>query len=464
MFVQDEIIDTKIIEQSILACIAQNPPLIYQVELTEEDFDKYTDVEYNRSLFEILDYIARKKDMEHGRFDEVTLINYIDKFHNVREIFEEELGDKNDNAEQAISKYIRTLKKLDVDPSSIDMYIKDLQKDVAINDLIARNDNLKDKFIQDYQKMSLEEVLGLAERTTLEVTDEYTNQTHQAEHIAEGMRDGYLSREVNNKGFTGQPSPYPQVDTFSQGLLRDGSVLIINAQTGVGKSIMLKNIVKKVGVDDGKPVYWGANEMPKHEQRDRMVAEIAGLPPNYIENGIYNKKGNEKMRKRVLDAVKTLEESPIYIDLIRGYSADKLVRRARYYKNKYDIQGFVWDYVKRSSAFGGSDEALRHWLGDVVNRMKEDIADPLGIWVATASQAKTYQEMFSAESQDIERHSTAYAILKKISSEEREEHLLMGDYAFVIKKNRHGSEHDFTNNGECIEMNLDQERLLFVEQ
>ena len=458
-----DLIDTKIIEQSILACIIQNPSLIYQTNLSAEDFDKHTDIEYNRSLFEILDYISRKKDMEDGRFDEVTIINYIDKFHNVREIFERELADSKDDAEQAVSKYVRTLKKLDIDPSSMKMYIEEFKKNTAVNELILRNKNLESQLITDYKNMSLDEVLTTAEQSTLEVTDSYTNSTHKAEHIADGMEEEYMNRKVNEAGFVGQASPFPQSDLFSQGFLRKGSVFVVNAQTGIGKSIVLKNIVKKVGFDDKKPVYWGANEMKKHEQRDRLVAEITGLPPNFIENGLYNKEGNEKLQAKVLKAVRELKKAPIYIDQIKGYSADNLIRRAKYYKNKYDIEGFVWDYVKRSSSYSGNDEALRHWLGDVVNKMKEEIADPLGIWVATASQAKTYQEMFSAESQDIERHATTYAILKKVSKEDREEHFLVGDYAWIFKKHRYGSTHDFPNNGECIEMNLDEERLVFNE-
>ena len=458
-----DLIDTKIIEQSILASILQNPPMIYQTNLSAEDFDKHTDVRYNRALFEILDYIARKKDMEESRFDEVTIINYIDKFHNVREIFEDELADSKDDAEQAVSKYVRTLKKLDIDPSSMKMYIDDFKKNTAVNEVILRHRSLESQLASGYKSMSLDEVLSTAEQSTLEVTDSFTNSTHKAEHIADGMEEEYMNRKVNEAGFVGQASPYPQADLFTQGFLRKGSVLVINAQTGIGKSIMLKNIVKKVGFDNKTPVYWGANEMKKNEQRDRLVAEITGLPPNFIENGLYNKEGNEKLKQKVLGAIRELKKSPIYIDQIKGYSADNLIRRAKYYKNKYDIEGFVWDYVKRSSSYSGDDEVLRHWLGDIVNKMKEEIADPLDMWVATASQAKTYQEMFSAESQDIERHATTYAILKKISNKEREQHMLMGDYALIFKKHRYGQTHDFPNNGECITMDLDKERLVFVE-
>jgi replicative DNA helicase len=460
----EKMINSKIIEQSILASIIQNPSLIYETGLTAEDFDKYTGVEYNRSLFEILDYISRKKDMENSKFDEVTIINYIDKFHNVREVFAKELGSAKDNAEQSVSKYVRALHKFDVDSKSIDMYITELKKISAVNEIVLRNEKINIDLENNYKTLELEDVLQKVEEEVLEITDTFTDTTDKAEHIAEGMMEEFMNREVVEKSFKGFESPFPSIDKYTRGILRKGAVTVINAQTNVGKSLILKSIVKKIGVDLKQPIYWGANEMTLKEQRERLLSEMTGIPMIYIENGLYNKPGNEKLKQKISRAIAELQKSPIYLDQMDDYTPEKLLRRARYFKKKYGIVGFVWDYVKVSSAYRGKDEMVtRHWLGNVVNVMKEKIAIPLDIFVITASQAKTYDSMLAAESQDIERYASNFLILKTITKEEREKFLFSGDFALIAKKTRSGKKHNFEANGECVELRLDENRLLFQE-
>jgi hypothetical protein len=150
------------------------------------------------------------------------------------------------------------------------------------------------------------------------------------------------------------------------------------------------------------------------------------------------------------------------MEQIRGYTPEKLVKRARYHKKRHGIVGFVWDYVKRSSSYYGSDKQLRHWLGDVTNIFKEEIADPLEMFVASASQSKTYQAEFAAESQDIERHSTNFLVLRKLSSKEQKQNPLGGKYGLFVKKNRFGKTHDNIDT-EWIPLDFDDKRLKFKE-
>ena len=448
-------------EQNILACILKKPSLIYEIEIDEDDFSTKKGKRHNRAIFRALKMIAKQKDMKDSEFDMVTIVDKINKFSGLKKDIKEAF--ENDSFKKGVTNYVDTLKDMRIDANNIDIHIEELMKINAVNRILKINKSLGNSLKNKYHELSLNEILDKFEEGLLTVSNKYSSKEDEAEMIGTGMMDDFLNREVNEDGFVGYPTPWEKLNKFTGGLLGKGDVLIITAQTGVGKSIALKNIVKYVGIDLGQPIYWGANEMEKEKQRNRLVSEVSGVNAKLIKTGLYNKRGNEHLREKVKSAIKKIQDAPIIIDRIRGYTPEVLIRKAKYYKNKNDIVGFVWDYVKRSSAYDKGEQALRHWMGDVVNIMKEEIADPLEIFVASASQSKTYQEMFAAESQDIERHSTSFVPIKKLTPKEKEKFgIMVGDYAFVVKKNRGGQEHNFEQ-GEFIPFQLNEDKLLFEE-
>ncbi|MFW6027011.1 MAG: DnaB-like helicase C-terminal domain-containing protein [Candidatus Woesearchaeota archaeon] len=457
-----EEISTLVTEQNLLACLFKNPKLIYEIDLSENDFSNKKGKSHNKAIFRVLKIIAKQKDMkENSNFDMVTIVDKINKFSalklDIKDAFREE------SFKEGLTKYIDTLKNMRIDPDNIDIHIKELNKINIINKINRVNEKLGKKLMNNYHEYNLEDILNELESVALTISNKYSNKKDAPEKIGEGMMEEYMNREVSENGFVGFPSPYKNLDKFTGGILRKGSVTDFNARTNVGKSIILKNIVKKVGYDLEQPIYWGANEQQKHEQRDRLIAEITGINTDIIETGAYNKKGNEHLKKQIENAIVKLQKKPIYIDKIEGYKAEDLVRKAKYFKAKYNIVGFVWDHVKRSTAFSDSDKNLRHWLGDIINNMKTKIADPLGIFVVTATQAKTYEDLFARESQDIEDQCTAFIPIKRLTNKEKKEMgIMVGDYLFVIKKNRYGKTHN-PNGREGILMTLDEDKLLFKE-
>lgn len=345
----------------------------------------------------------------------------------------------------------------------MEVHIEELVKAKITNELENKNNSFFEELERNYESLQVDEIINKAETNVLEIANKYINvDDNQPKLIGEGIVDEYANREYNSKGFVGYPSPFPVLDELTNGILRPGSVTLFNAKSGIGKSIILKNIVKRIGYDHKKPIYWGFNEMTKKEQKDRLLAEIIDDPKidtRFISNGIYNKPGNEKYKKQVLSAAKSLEDTPIYFDQIRGYTPENLVQRARYFKKRYGIIGFVWDYVKKSSAYTGEKKQLRHWLGDVVNYMKEEIADPLNIFVVSAVQSKTYEDNLPAESADMWRQSTAFITLKRV---DRKKSFNGEDYGLTVIKNRYGEEHD-NKDEDWIPLILNKSKLLFEE-
>jgi len=462
-------IDSFLLEQNIISILLKEPQRIYKVasQIRPDYFSDNPNRKQNKAIFMIMDYISRKKDVEELEFDSITILSVANKHDNLNKAIKSIFSKKED-----FIQYIETLREAPIDPSNIDIHIEELKKVNITNDLYYNLNSFQEELLDGYQEWGQEEIIDKAESSILEISNRYNADEDRLFISANKNRlERYKKKKPNKNGFAGLPLHLNTVNKFSRGLLKEGSVTILNAQTGVGKSMFLKNVAKFLAIDNNIPVYLGANEQNIEEQEERIIQEITGLPTIIIENNLYNSDketieidGNvyktEKCREKVYQAVQQIEEAPLYFDKISGYTAGSLVQRAKYFKKRHNIQLFIWDYVKESTATSIEDGHLRHWLANIVRSLKEDVADRLGISVLTASQAKTYEFWMSAESYGIEKFCTGFCLLRQLDSKERRP--FDGEYAFTIKKNRYGKEHtDYKN--QWISLDFDEKYLKFEE-
>lgn len=462
-------IDSFLLEQNIISILLKKPQLIYKVasQIKPEYFSDDPNRKQNKAIFMIMDYISRQKDIDELEFDSMTILSVANKYSKISKALKRIFPQQ-----EEFVQYIETLKESPIDPSNIDIHLEELKKANISNELYTKLENFTQTLPEKYKEWSQDEIISEAESCILDVSNKYNADEDKIFIKANQDRlDKYKNKKPNKNGFAGLPIHLDTINKFSKGLLKKGSVTVINAQTGVGKSMFLKNVAKFLAIDNGIPVYLGANEQNIDEQEERIIQEITGLPTIIIENNLYNSKKDtievdgkiyktEKCREQVYDAVQKIEESPLYLDKISGYTAGTLVQRAKYFKKRHNIEVFIWDYVKESTSTSIEDGHLRHWLANVVRSLKEDVADRLGISVLTGSQAKTYEYWMSAESYGIEKFCTAFCLLRKLDSKEKR--AFDGEYGFTIKKNRYGKEHpDFKNT--YLSLDFNEKYLKFEE-
>ena len=462
-------IDSFLVEQNILSILFKKPRLIYNVtsQIKPEYFSDNPNRKQNKAIFMCMDFISRKNDVEDLQFDSMTILSVVSKHKKLAESLKRIFPKQED-----FIHYIESLKDSPIDPSNLNIHLEELKKINIANDLHTRLENFNDSLVTSYKEWDKNQITDKVETEILEVTNEYNTDESQVFISAnKDIVDRYKKMKPNENGFSGFPMNLDRVNKFSRGLLREGSVTVINAPTKTGKSIFLKSQAKWLAIDNGIPTYLGANEQKIEEQIDRLVQEITGLPTIIIQNRLFNSDREEievdnkiynvtKVRKKVYDALQTIEDAPLYLDKISGYTPSTLVQRARYFKKRHGASVFIWDYVKESSSTTTGDGNLRFWLSEVVRTLKEEIADNLGMAVLTAAQSKTYEYWMSAESYGIEKFSTAFCLLRKLENKEKQG--FSGDYAFTIKSNRYGREHsDFRN--EWISLDLNEEKLRFEE-
>ena len=407
--------------------------------------------------------------MTDSAYDAITILSIMEKHDRVKKSLINAFGaDEEWKWKSKISKevynYIDTLMKIGakLEPKNINIHIGELNKANAINDILEKDEKFSGKIIKEYGEMSIEDVFNFKESEVLKTANKFSS-THFQEprRMGEGLEEKLMNREVNESGFLGYPTPWEQINTFTCGLLRPGSMTVINALPKVGKTIVLTNIAKYLAVDCKQPIYFAYNEMNDEGVENRVTSSLTGLPANYIELGLYNAPGKEKEQEKVRKASRILADSPLYVEQIRDYTAEKLAKRARYYKKRYGIVGMIFDYIKEPSDFMNGDKQLRFFLNNVVTVMKEQIADKLQIFCLSASQAKAYEIYKAGESHGIEKYCTAFLVLKELDRKEQNRHP-MAKYGLVVKYNRYGNKHvDFEN--KFIPLQLDKTRLEFKE-
>lgn len=462
-------IDSFRAEQNIISILLKEPQLIYEVasQISADYFTNDPNRKHNKALFLIFDYISRKKDIEELEFDSMTILSVAEEHEHLNKALKKIFDKKED-----FVKYIETLRETPIDPSNLDIHLEKLKKINISNDLYQELNEFQDNLLEFYKEWEQEQIISKAESRILDVSNRYNAGEDKVFVKANKDRvERYKKRKPNFNDFSGLPMHLERVNRFSTGLLKKGSTTVINAQSNVGKSMFLKNVAKFLAIDNDIPVYLGANEQNIKEQEDRLIQEITGLPTIIIENNLFNadreyvdvdgKKFNVKeCRDKVFEAVELIDDSPLYLDKVSGYTPSILVQRAKYFKKRHNIQCFIWDYVKPSTSTSISDGQMRFWLAEVVRSLKEDIADKLGIATLTASQAKTYEWWLSAESYGIEKYSTAFCLLRELDSNEKK--TIEGDYGFTVKKNRYGKTHPNPKQN-WIDLKFNEEYLRFEE-
>jgi len=464
-------IDSFLVEQNILSILFKKPRLIYNVtsQIKPEYFSDNPNRKQNKAIFMCMDFISRKNDVEDLQFDSMTILSVVNKHKKLAESLKRIFPKQED-----FIHYIESLKESPIDPSNLNIHLEELKKINIANDLQNDVGRYLDNLPENYKKMDQDEIIRGVETEVLEITNKYNADEQQTYISANKDRlERYKNYKPNNNDYSGLPTPFDKLNKFTGGVLRKGSVTVVNAKSNVGKSLLLKNVAVFLAIEHNIPVYFGANEMRVREVEQRVIAERANLPMIIIENNLYNSDRDtikvngetydtKTCKKKVLDAVKELDDAPLYLDQVRGYDATVLAQRARYFKRRHNISVFIWDYVRESNSPEAQKKPLRLFLGGIIESMKEDIADRLGISVLTASQANQHNVLAPNESADIWRFSTAFLVLRKLK--EKDKQGFEGDYALSVVKNRYGKVHpDPLNNYFSLDLNVGRLRFEEVE-
>ena len=178
------------------------------------------------------------------------------------------------------------------------------------------------------------------------------------------------------------------------GGLHRSDLLILAGRPSMGKTSLATNIAFNVakaykrgrladgseGAVDGGVVGFYSLEMSAEQLAARILSEAAEIPSHQIRSGDMS----ETEFRRFVDAAKSLEACPLYIDDTPALPISQLAARARRLKRTHGLDVLIVDYLQLVRGTGKSDNRVNE-ISEITMGLKA-IAKELDIPVIALSQ------------------------------------------------------------------------------
>ena len=84
-------------------------------------------------------------------------------------------------------------------------------------------------------------------------------------------------RAKNPSQIPGLETGWTELDRYTNGA-QGGDLIIVCAESKVGKSVLLTNWATKLSIKDQIPIIYFDTEMNEREQEDRILSNLTGIP------------------------------------------------------------------------------------------------------------------------------------------------------------------------------------------
>lgn len=242
--------------------------------------------------------------------------------------------------------------------------------------------------------------------------------------------------------FNGVSTGYRELDKLVQGL-QPGSMNIVGARPGAGKTAFALGILTHVGAVVNRPALFFSLEMSNQEITERILASNGRINSQSLRTGDLN----ENDWNRVHDAFTTLSPAPIFIDDNPGLTTMDVRARARRIKQQEGDLGIVIiDYLQLMSS-RGRYESRQTEVAEMSRSLKM-LARELETPVLALSQLSRKAEDRTEkrpimsdlrESGSLEQDADLVLFIHRAEMwDQNVENSLKGDAEIIIGKNRNG--------------------------
>lgn len=155
-------------------------------------------------------------------------------------------------------------------------------------------------------------------------------------------------------GLSGISTGLTDLDRQMGGLQRS-DLIVLAGRPGMGKTALATNIAYNIAktwrgsrqgdqtvTENGGIVGFFSLEMSAEQLATRIIAEQSGIPSYKIRRGDIDERDFEALT----DAVRMMQEIPLYIDQTGGISIAQLTARARRLKRQHGLDLLVVDYIQ----------------------------------------------------------------------------------------------------------------------
>ena len=235
--------------------------------------------------------------------------------------------------------------------------------------------------------------LDKAEQNLFDIAEQNFHQSHQQmSDLIHEVLDDLQQMKNSDQHLRGLPSGFTDLDAVTNGWQK-GTLNVIAARPGMGKTAFVLSMARNITVDFQRPVAVFSLEMSASDLVIRLMSAESGFKQNQIKSG---KLGNEEWA-RLINSMSALEKAKLIIDDTSGLSVFELRAKCRRFKQQYDIQAVIIDYLQLMTA--GSDlKGNREQEISIISRSLKALSKELEIPVIALSQLNRGVESRSATS------------------------------------------------------------------
>lgn len=227
------------------------------------------------------------------------------------------------------------------------------------------------------------------------------------------------------------------------GGLKPGTLTVVAARPGVGKSALVINIATQSAVNYGTSVAFFSLEMSKKEIGNRILSSRSSVSTDALQNAKLDASDFEKIGEAIID----LSPAPFYIDDRSGINTIEMMAKCRQLKNQNKLDLVIVDYLQlMSSAInrGGNRQQEISEISRSLKIMAKDLDVPL-IALSQLSRGAEYREDRRPQLSDL-RDSGAIEqdadvvlfIYREKYYDSGQERMEIEDAEIIISKNRQG--------------------------
>lgn len=401
-------------EQSVLGSMLLDPKCVPEVmeHLRTEDFY----VSQNRNIFEAMQSMFTLNET----IDPVTVINKL----TVKGTLEASGG----------RTYI--LKLLDVTPTAVNVaqYIKIVRDKALLRNLDQTTADIHEIIASG--EGEADEVVELAEQKIYEIRSEKKSKGISSMRDVLENTYAHLGTLAKNAGkLPGTPTGFSTVDTFLTGL-NDSDLIILAANTGVGKTSFALNICANAAKSVNKAVVVFSLEMSNEQLALRLISSEALVDSKKLRTGLLS----EDEWVSIAHASEALANTKIYLADSTGITVSEMKAKCR--RLNEDIGLVIIDYLQLISSGVRSDSRANEVAA--ISRALKIMAKDLNVPVLCLSQLSRDSDKQGRrprlsdlrESGAIEQDADVVMILYREDKESPE------TVKLLVEKNRHGSTGD----------------------
>lgn len=170
------------------------------------------------------------------------------------------------------------------------------------------------------------------------------------------------------RAIAGYPTGYGQLDGYLGGLVRT-RVVVVGADTGIGKSLFVQNLARNLVVAE-VPVLLFTTEMSAGEVVKRLVWMTAGIDPVYLR---MLGSTSSMQRERVRDAMDRMRDLGLHIVDLGDLSLATIRSESRRYVAAHSVAVVIVDHVDMVSAEGKDKLAQLRAITAGIKAMAQDL-------------------------------------------------------------------------------------------